>query len=277
MSNEPGNTYNQRTFGQMPNGWVESTIKKFNTKYFNQSLIEVENDGLEEMIIDVESYENKNKLEALVINGVRGIPMYNNGFDVELYKEYVQKNGEYGGVIFFLSAFQQQDGRAGHAKLYPTELNYILMTPSSVGNENVNSYAHELGHTLGLDHTWATKEENTKRLEKIEKTLIKQKAYLEKYKTYPESTPVKGSTKTLKDVRESKNNYIKELESEKASRLAFIPKHPFNKATTENVMDYNGYNLPDGTKIRNPHSDGISFWKWQWKIMQFEVKQYHGG
>ncbi|WP_299184633.1 reprolysin-like metallopeptidase [uncultured Aquimarina sp.] len=277
MSNEPGNTYNKKTFGQMPNGWVKSTIQKFNTKYFNQSLIKAENGGLEEMIIDVESYENKGVLETLVINGVKGIPRYNNGFDRELYKEYVQNNGEYGGVIFFLSAFQQKDGREGHAKLYPTELNYILMTPGSVGSENVNSFAHELGHTLGLDHTWATKEENTKRLETIEKTLLKQKTYLEKYKTYPDSTPVKGSTKTLKDVRERKNNYIKELESEKASRLTFIPKHPFNKATTENVMDYNGYDVPGGETIHNPNSEGISFWKWQWDIMTNEVKQYHGG
>lgn len=277
LSNEVGNTYNQRTFGQMPNGWVDSTIQKFNTRYFNQSLIKVENDGLEEMIIDVESYENKGVLEALVINDVRGIPRYNNGFDGELYKEYVQNNGEYGGVIFFLSAFQQQDGREGHAKLYPTELNYILMTPSSVGSKNVNSFAHELGHTLGLDHTWATEEENTKRLETIEKNLLKQKAYLEKYKTYPDNTPVKGSTKTLKDVRESKNNHIKELESEKASRLTFIPKHPFNKATTENVMDYNGYDVPGGDTVYNPNSEGITFWKWQWDIMTNEVKQYHGG
>ncbi|WP_298319277.1 hypothetical protein [uncultured Aquimarina sp.] len=276
MGNEPENKYNQQTFGQMKSGWVDDTIKDFNNKYFNQAFIEVENDGLEEMVIDVEKYEKKGVLEALVIDNIKGIPRYNNGFDKELYKEYIGDDEDYRGVIFFLSAFQQPDGREGHAKLYPTELNYILMTPGSVGSKDVTSYAHELGHTLGLDHTWATEEENTKRLETIEKTLLKQKTYLEKYKTYPDSTPVKGSTKTLKDVRERKNNYIKELESEKTSRLTFIPKHPFNKATTDNVMDYNGYRVSGEENIMNPHSDGITFWKWQWVIIQNEVKQYHG-
>ncbi len=276
MGNESDNTYNKRTFDQIPVNWVTNTIEKFNTKYFNQSLIKVENDGLEEMIIDVDSYIKKETLEAFISNGEKGIPRYNRGFDKELYKAYVQKNGNYKGVIFFLSAFHQQDGRIGHAKLYPTELNYILMTPDSIGNENVSSFAHELGHTLGLDHTWTTQTENITRLDAIEKALLKNKTHLDKYKAYPDTTPVKGSIETLKDVRERQKNHIKGLESEKTSRLKFIPKHPFNKATTENMMDYNGYDVPGKESIHNPNSERISFWKWQWDIMINEVKEYHG-
>ncbi len=222
-------------------------------------------------------YQNKKEiLEAFVGKGGKGIPRYNEGFDKELYKAYVQKNGNYRGVIFFLSAFHQQDGRIGHAKLYPTDLNYILMTPDSVGNKNVGFFAHELGHTLGLDHTWTTQQENITRLDAIEKVLLKNKTHLDKYKAYPDTTPVKGSIETLKDVRERQKNHIKGLESEKISRLAFIPKHPFNKATTENIMDYNGYRDFEGNIVYNPNPERISFWKWQWDVMVNEIEEYHG-
>ncbi|OEK07629.1 hypothetical protein A8C32_17690 [Flavivirga aquatica] len=283
LGNEEDNKYNNLTFNRLQPSWVNKTITAFNETYFNQALIQVKNDGIEEMIIDVDDYENRGVLEAFISDGKKGIPRYKNGFDEELYKQYVKNNGEYRGVIFFLSAFQQPDDRQGHAKLYPTELNYILMTPSSVGTSNLHSYAHELGHTLGLDHTWVTEEDNRKRLQEIEKYIEKNKAnvkiYLDQYKDLPDSTPVKNSQKTLGDIRQETKEklkvVLKDIENEKASRLKFVSKKTFNKATTDNIMDYPGYDLPDGTKIRNYFS-GVSFWKWQWIIMRNEITAYYG-
>ncbi|WP_229809253.1 hypothetical protein, partial [Aquimarina muelleri] len=276
MDNEVDSINNQRVFSQMPPNWVDETIYKFNKCYFNQALIKIKSDGLEEMIIDVDKYVEKGVLKNLVINEVRGIPRYYNGFDRELYKEYMLKNGEYRGVIFFLSAFQQPDTRQGHGQLYPTEINYMLMSPEIVGSKSLHSYAHELGHTLGLDHSWVTIEDNNKRLLQIEKELNIKREYLYKTKEYPETTPIKNSNEILKDLRLRVNKEIKLYESEKMSRTQFIPKHPFNKASTENVMDYNGYDLSDGTEIRNPNQEGFTFWKWQWQIMRNEVKSYYG-
>ncbi|WP_165605819.1 hypothetical protein [Flavivirga aquatica] len=57
--------------------------------------------------------------------------------------------------------------------------------------------------------------------------------------------------------------------------MKFVSKKTFNKATTDNIMDYPGYDLPDGTKIRNYFS-GVSFWKWQSIIMRNEITAYYG-
>lgn len=62
----------------------------------------------------------------------------------------------------------------------------------------------------------------------------------------------------------------------KKNRIEISPLFTFKKATTDNVMDYNGYITDDGESFHNPNSDTISFWKWQWKMIINEVKKYHG-
>lgn len=273
--NEFDNKYNELTFGNISNEWESTLFNDLERKYLNQSLIKLERDSTEEMTIDVDNYIEEGALDAFVVNGVRGIPRYNRGFDKKLYEDFVSKNGEYKGIIFFLSSMHQKGQELGHATPYPREINYILMTPSSVGGSGI-SYGHELGHTLGLHHPWINSDIYETRLTKIEERINYLKNYLSKNSSFPDNIKIKDTNKTIGQVRNEIKEELIKLENEKIDKSDLTPEISFKKASTENVMDYNGYKTPEGIEIYNPHSEGISFWEWQCKIMIKEVKKYHG-
>ncbi|MFB9057624.1 hypothetical protein ACFFU9_12820 [Mariniflexile ostreae] len=267
--------YNEQTFSSMSDGWISKLFNDLNNKYLSQALIKVEEDSTDEMIIDVDKYIEEGALDAFVIDGKRGIPRYNKGFDKKLYEDFVSKNGKYNGVIFFLSSMHQKGQELGHAFPYPRETNYILMTPVAVGGSGLG-YGHELGHTLGLHHPWETSAIYETRLSKIQERIEYLKKHLDSTKQYSDDTKIKDSNKTIGDVRDRINNELLDLDKESNDRKELIPPHTFNKATTENIMDYNGYETPEGETKYNPHSDGITFWEWQWRMIIKEVKKYHG-
>lgn len=274
--NEEDNRYNEQTFSSMSDSWESELFDSLTNKCLNQALIKVEKEATEEMVIDVDKYIEAGALDVFIDGeGKRGIPRMNKGFDKKLYEDFVAKNGEYKGVIFFLSAMHQKGTEAGHGYPYPRDINYIMIVPSSVGGI-LDTYGHELGHTLGLHHPWADSDIYEVRLSKIEERIEYLKKYLDDTKQYSDSTKIKDSDKTIGDVRKRINNELLELEIEKNDRIELTPTHSFEKATTENIMDYNGYKTPEGLVIHNPHSKGISFWSWQWEMIINEVKKYHG-
>lgn len=274
--NEKGNTYNEKVFNQMTLKWMDELKEKLKNKYFNQALINIVFDETDEFIVDVDKYIEKKLLFVFTDNdGKQSIPRYNKGFDDEVYKEYIEKNQPYDGILFLMSSMQQQGMELGHAKVYPRNSNYIMMTPSAVGGGHL-SFAHELGHALGLHHPWNNTDTYKDRLKKIEERKIQLKTYLNENKTYKNNLKVGNAGKTLGELRNELNNELAQLRQEKIAKIRLNPKIYFKRSTTENIMDYNGYTDEITQEIiYNPFSEGTTFWKWQWDLMNEEVKNYH--
>ncbi len=276
LGDEENNTYNERTFAQSTSQTYNNLKNDLKNKYFNQALIKLDILPMKELTIDTDSFAEKNLL-TLKFNqdGTKGIPNYKKGFDKELYKMFVKDFGNFKGIIVFLSAIQQSGLELGHAKPYPRDNNYLIIVPSSITNSLTIS--HEIAHTLGLYHAWSSSDLYKERELAIRTKQNEIKEWLNKYKEYPDDTKIGNTTETLSQRREEYNNWLEKLEKEKNDKTDLSnPLIAFQKASTENIMDYNGYTTTDGKTIHNPFSEGTTFWQWQWRIMQYEVKQYHG-
>lgn len=139
--------------------------------------------------------------------------------------------------------------------------------------DHLSSYAHEIAHTLGLEHTFKeghtvqqkitdaqNKLNENRRKQNQEKTnktnhLSTNHAY---YDTHP--TEKANAIKTLDQNINGYDGIIKYYEDE----LNILRKNPhkFEDKKTENIMDYN-------------LSNQKTFDKWQWKIIQDETKTYY--
>ena len=276
--NEVDNRYNEQTFSSMTDSWESELFDSLTNRCLNQALIRVEKDSVDEMIIDVDEYIEEGALDDFVVNGKRGIPRMNKGFDKKLYEDFVSRNGEYKGIIFFLSAMHQKGQELGHAIPYPREVNYIMIVPSSVGG-SLDTYGHELGHALGLHHPWKSSDMYEVKLSRKKDRKKYLTNYLESTKLYPYNTKIKDSNKTIGDVRIKINKELTLIEIEKSDRQELANQlYTFNKSSTENIMDYNGYNIEENgikKEIRNPNKP-ITFWRWQWVLITKEIKKYHG-
>ncbi len=73
---------------------------------------------------------------------------------------------------------------------------------------------------------------------------------------------------------EHKEDYADALGYLKVYYHYYKDKAGFTQATTENIMDYNSYSENDIITRTNPHKK-TSFWKFQWEIMQSEIKSYY--
>ncbi|WP_435253790.1 hypothetical protein [Tenacibaculum sp. A30] len=276
---EIDNRYNEQTFSNISEHWESELFNKLTNNCFNQALIKIEKETTEEMVIDVDNYIEEGVLDVFVDDeGKRGIPRMNKGFDKKLYKDFVTKNGENNGIIFFLSAIHQKGTEAGHGYPYPRDTNYIIIVPSSVGGA-LETYQHELGHALGLHHVWESSNIYKDKILAIEAEQRKIEDWFNKYKEYPNKTKIGKTNETLGQRREEYKNWLNELKLEKKDRMDLSnPLFTFNKSSTENIMDYMGYYIYENGErvtINNPNNL-ISFWKWQWKMITKEVKKYHG-
>ncbi len=274
MGDEPDNRYNQQTFGELNEAKFNSIKKDLAEKYFNQSLIKLDVQPVKEMIVNTERLIDKKLLiPKYRADGSTGIPNYKKGFDDELHKIYTSKWGDFKGIIVFLSAMQQPGTELGHAKIFPRKSNYNIIVPDSV--TNVLTITHEIAHSLGLFHPSTPIEINGKYIISKNRWISQINDYLKQNEKTPNNAKLKGKEVSFGD-------YKKELLKEKEEKINEIneisehkPKYIFNLATTENIMDYNGYKIGE-TVINNPKGNGITFWQWQTKIMLEELKLYHG-
>jgi len=247
MGDEINNTYNKKNFDDMSEDWVSRLFNNLSNECFNQALIKIEKDSIEEMPIKVDDYIKKGILDRE--KGIQ-IPRYNKGFDKILYNDYVKENGEYNGIIFFLSAIYQKGMEAGHARPHPRDINYIMIVPSSVGGI-LDTYRHELGHALGLYHSSEGNDSHQKSVQ----TMIRK---------YENKTDEERKTKVrYKGNIYSSNEYLDLKKKELIELKQLSPKFLFEDASTNNFME------------KSNATEQISFWKWQWATMVEDLKLYH--
>lgn len=122
------------------------------------------------------------------------------------------------------------------------------------------SYAHESGHTLGLEHffldgTITVNQEIASVQTKLNNEKASKLSHFVTYAAY-------YTTHTAEKIKNEAtyNTNIKNYEDQ----LVVLKKniHRFIKQTTENIMDYN-------------LNKQITFDKWQWKVISQEAKTYY--
>lgn len=135
------------------------------------------------------------------------------------------------------------------------------------------SYAHEIAHTLGLEHTFKegqtvqqkitdaqNKLAENQRKQNIEKT--NKTNHLNTNQVYYNTHPVEkaAAVKTLDQNIDAYDSIIKYYNDE----LNILKKNPykFEGNQTENIMDYD-------------LSNQKTFYKWQWKVIEEEAKTYY--
>lgn len=175
------------------------------------------------------------------------------------------------GIFLYLTSLDSVDA-GGASQNSPLDNKNCIIYMQNL--EILSSYAHEIGHTLGLEHTFqdnsqTNNQKKTNAQSKLAEYRSKQNVektnkntHLTNNQSYYNTHPVeKASAVTaLNKNIDVYNDTIKYYEDE----IKVIDKNPykFGKKTTENILDYNLNNR-------------VSFFKWQWEIMKDESKIYY--
>lgn len=153
----------------------------------------------------------------------------------------------------------------------PLTNKHCIIFKSNIGH--LPSYAHEIAHTLGLEHTFKegqtvqqkiTDAQNKlteyRRKQNVERT--KKTTHLSANQVYYSTHPTEKS-EAIKALDENINSY-NEIKKYYEDELNILKKNPykFEEQKTENIMDYDLQNQK-------------TFFKWQWRVIEDETKKYY--
>lgn len=202
-------------------------------------------------------------------------------------------------ILLYLCPLKTKDA-GGSAYTIPLNNKHCIIFGTNLNHPQ--SYAHEIAHTLGLEHIFLDKDSSCNPISttaeknninnetndfkrKIEEVKRKVENNWLKYKqeniAYFTQNPDKIAEykKAYDENKVSLNNQFRDYEKKQNDRIKVINQNAFRfiKATTDNIMDYS-YE----TDCANPpvilYRDTnklISFYKNQWKIIQNEAKNYY--
>ena len=245
----------------------EGFIDFLNNNSINQALIKV---NIIEQDYKKWDFFNLDELSEEFLDEIlEGLELKESGRN-KLYEEYINnhldKNFK-GIVVLFTSIYRKRINDnsevGGDARIIPLNDQIVFIYEKSEHNTDL---PHEIGHTLGLHHTFS---DNTKKLKECEE-------YIEKAKKN-----IKIITNNIKIIKQSKNTnkvntyeeiekYSKDIENYKKEikyceeKIESFKNNPyrFKKNQTYNMMDYKDI------KIKR-------FFHWQWVVMRNEIKEYY--
>lgn len=304
LDNGEDQKLNNFIFGDVSDETVNEVKEMVVKKGLNQALIQAEFEAasyadMKELKVDLKKAGEDGMLTYFSETSTQ--PHFLGGQQDEFRDFLVLKQneefGEFKGIIVFTTVVHSKSIEAGFSWVLPRK-NQVVMIPD--GGFGASTYLHEMGHALGLVHTFGAKDEHHEGIEAREKNIgiyednieiyennIKnRKAFLAKYKSRKSSDVLNfkdGTKKTVKKVREEGQASIKEQEQkikeaeakiekykkENKDRSAVSNKYYFEQATTDNSMDYA---QDKSMTVFNPHKAKHFFHKYQWPLMQEGVK-----
>jgi|GEM_PF-892650 len=175
----------------------------------------------------------------------------------ELKKRCISTNNFKGLVIFYLGV-ENVTSKAGDTQTYPLNEQFIYLYLNSVLNRDL---AHEVGHALGLQHTFIETSNFLKKLQVNLKNYKQQLATTELHKNNPRYNQESVSNKIdiLKQRIKKQKKKIEDFKS-----ISDKNPYKFKEGQSSNMMDY----VEDYNAI-------MDFQHWQWLVMQREIITYY--
>ncbi len=283
---------------------IQGIISHLKNKSLQQAMIVPSIEVTNELVFDDAQWEVDGKIKEKQIERNVFVKLIQSRLDA--YNEYNIQTDNSGlsfkGVIVFLCNMNYQvGGVGGDASYNPTQDNYCIMFREGLGETerktDYSNVAHEIAHVLGLNHTFEnhldkrnTTDNRTprqkyndrkKKLPEIQQDLekntlekeeywineakkSKKKEDIEKYRNY--ATIVKENRENAERDIKKYQRYFESFEWLDANQYI-----EFKEGQTDNIMDY--YISGIGGSKYKPNS----FFRWQWDIMQKEIKKYHSG
>jgi len=159
------------------------------------------------------------------------------------------------GIIVFFCYFDNEKSSAGTAECLPLDNPFLFIYKNSASESDL---AHEIGHVLGLVHSFGGKEyENVK---------SQSENNINYYKTLFQDLKKKYKNQNLSKQKQQIDKYISD-ENKKISEVEELfskNKYEFSEGQTTNIMDY-----------QEDRKEQKDFFHWQWLVMREEVKKYY--
>ncbi len=255
-----------------------------NTQSLNQVLIQcnIERDKnnnipLHPLVLNTETWQKAGYYDPIkgILKNKTDEEMYYDRV-LELYKHVYEKNKPFKGIVVCITTLKSDDEEGGESKTVPLDSRLAIILGSNI--EAPDSYAHEIGHLLGLEHIYRSKEDLEDLQEKRQKIIElnnkiginkeRQKKYIDDCDKYKAKNGYDCPER--KEVVKKFDNEIDNQKIESKLCLNVIQvykenKYCFGKESTINFMDY--------TK---DHTNRHLFCKWQWELMQRDIVKYYG-
>ncbi|MCX2761560.1 type VI secretion system tube protein TssD [Aquimarina muelleri] len=216
----------------------------------------------------------------------------------ELYVTKYEKETVHKGVLLFVTTIRKND-TAGDGQLWDTTKRYCSIFYD--GLYSVTTYVHEIAHVLGCEHSFDNEgedfiknhednilEEEKKihdlivEIEKHKQRITANKEQIIKMQKHPNNPIAVNNLKVAESniIGHEKRilNKQKEIEQRKKNinqRQSLISVAPKIMENNKYVFPKKGSTLDNFMDYTNPRSIRNSFWKWQWKTIQSEIKTYY--
>ena len=168
------------------------------------------------------------------------------------------------GVLILVTPFKNEHA-GGAAMMNPVDNQKAIM----FNDKRIGTYVHEIGHVVGLAHSFFETEEGSyqKILEEIDDTIEKTETRISLNKI--EQLSLERKRIKTSAIRQRIEDIENEIERDKVlvenhrhhKRAITNSKYKFTQGRTDNYMDY--------------YNERFRFYSWQWELMRREIDIYY--